>query len=206
MRWKALELKRSSPESFGQSGLRRWPPHLNKVTYKTPKSICTTPLVSRKGFNVPTIHRISEVALVGTLSEGKYMKKKELWFSFETDLLFAVMVARNGSLTKFYIEMVIQLFCRWKKKHFENEKMFFRKIFENLKIVENQIFPLKNIWFRKFWEKKKLKIFFVFKMHFFVEKKELWKKLDYNFDVEFCQESISGKHKCKQQVSLEGNP
>ena len=36
----------------------------------------------------------------------------------------------------------------------------------------------------------------------YYEKIKVEKKLNYHFDVEFCQESISGNHKCNGALSL----
>ena len=40
------------------------------------------------------------------------------------------------------------------------------------------------------------KLFCIFKIIFFNEKIKVEKKMDHHFDVEFCQESIFGTHKC----------
>ena len=44
-------------------------------------------------------------------------------------------------------------------------------------------------------------MFFIFKIKFFSEKIKVEKKLDHYFDVEFCQESISGNHKYNGALS-----
>ena len=94
----------------------------------------------------------------------------------------AFMDAKNGFLTKFHIEMVVQkkisTFFLSKKKYF-------------LKMIK------KKIWKKKFFEK----YFCSFSKNiFFRRKKKLRNFLDYYFDAEFCQESISGIHKCNGAV------
>ena len=89
------------------------------------------------------------------------------------------MDAKNGFLTKFHMDMVVQ----------KKSQLFF--------------FVKKNIFWKWNWNKKVFwKIFLlIFKKYFFFRrKKKLRKKLDYHFDVEFCQESIFGIHKCNGAV------
>ena len=106
------------------------------------------------------------------------------------------MVARNGFLTKFYIEMMIQFFSqlyffRWKKNNFEKNKM--KKISKiSMKKIVFSIFLRFLKILKIFFEKKK---FSFSKLFFSTKKIKLRKKLDHHFDVEFCQESISGNYK-----------
>ena len=124
--------------------------------------------------------------------KNHFLRNIHIAYNQAQTMLVAFMVARNGFLTKFYIEIVIQLFSqlllfRWKNNS-ENDFPKFFKIFNK----KNSKFSMKSFFFRKFSEKK----FFIFKIIFFNEKNKVEKKLDHHFDVEFCQESISGNHKC----------
>ena len=95
----------------------------------------------------------------------------------------AFIDARNGFLTKFHIEIVIQFFSQL---FFSSKKIIF---FEN----ENKKKQKKH-FFKKIF-------LIIFKKYYFFQRKKCWDFfLDYYFDVEFCQESISGIYKCNGAV------
>ena len=57
---------------------------------------------------------------------------------------------------------------------------------------------MKNFFFSKisdFFQK------IIFEIMIFINKIKVEKKMDYHFDVEFCEESISGNHKCNAAMS-----
>jgi len=119
---------------------------------------------------------------------GGISKIKNHWMFSESVLdlqncSVAFMDAKNGFLTKFHIDMVIQ---KISQLFFFVEKKYFLKMSKNIfqnRIFENYFFKIdfsKNIFFRR---KKKLRNF-----------------LDNHVDVEFCQESIFRIHKCKGAV------
>ena len=88
------------------------------------------------------------------------------------------MDAKNGFLTKFHIDMVEQ---KISQLFFSLEKFFFENEIESKKFFEKYFCSFSKIIF-------------------FLTKKKLRKLLDYYIDVEFCQESISGIHKCNGAV------
>ena len=114
--------------------------------------------------------------------KSHFLRNIHIAYNQAQTMLVAFMVARNGFLTKFHIEIVIQLF---------SQLLFFslKKI-----ILIWKTFRLENSIFEKI-----LKMFENFPKLFFSTKKiKLRKKLDHYFDVKFCQEFISGNHKCNQ--------
>ena len=119
------------------------------------------------------------------LEESRKIENR--WMSSESVLdlqncSVAFINAKNGFLTKFHIDMVIQ---KISQLFFFVEKKYFSKMNKN--IFQNQFFQKKYI-------------FSFSKNIFFRRKKKLRNFLDNYVDVEFCQESIFRIHKCNGAV------
>ena len=89
--------------------------------------------------------------------------------------------------------------------HFENEKIFFRRILKILKKSENhwreiRFFLWKKNDFREILKNFRKNIFSFSKWIFLLKKNELGKNSNYHIDLKFCQESISGNDKDNRRL------